>query len=144
MRPDRPIIICPIAYISPDEGDEPLELTNTDGDGVDAHPWNARDVGLSCHVTTHRIVLVDERDSIVIGGSIPLPLVESFAAAGGPSIRSPLSSYKIELNTFAWGKLTIVFRGGKTASYAESKQHRDDALAAIEKAMAREARCARF
>lgn len=115
-------------------------MANTNGAGGDALPWNSRDWGLSCHVTTHRIVLIDERDAIaVVGGSILLAVVQSFEPAGGPSILSPFCSYKIDLNTHAWGKLTIVFRGGETGSYAESRQHRDDALAAIKIAMKREA-----
>jgi hypothetical protein len=122
--------------ILPDEGSGTLQLTRTDGAG-DALPWNSRDAGLSCHVTTHRIVLIDERD--VVGGSIPLPLVQSARPAGGPSLLSLRSSYKIELSTHAWGELTIVFRGGEACSYAESSRHRDDALAAIQTAMQRKA-----
>lgn len=121
----------------PDEGSGTLPLTMTDGGVGDALPWNAKDADLSCHVTTHRIVLIDERD--VVGGSIPLPLVQSAQPAGGPSFLSLRSSYKVELSTHAWGDLTIVFRGGDACSYTESSRHRDDALAAIQTAMQRKA-----
>jgi ESCRT-II complex subunit VPS36 len=115
-------------------------MMNTNGAGGGALSWNSRDAGLSCHVTNHRIVLIDERDSTaIVGGSIPLPLVESFGPAGGPSIRSPFCSYKINLNTHQWGVLTIVFKGGETGSYSESRRHRDDVLAAIQTAMNRDA-----
>lgn len=99
--------------------------------------WNARDVNLSCHITTHRIVLLDEKH--VIGGSIPLPLVQSVQKGGGPSLRSPRASYKIELSTHAWGELIVVFRGGETSSYTQSGKDREDALDAIERAMKRKA-----
>lgn len=128
--------IIPLAHPSSDEGSGTLPLTRTD-DTVVALPWNAKDAELSCHVTTHRIVLIDERD--VVGGSIPLPLVQTARPAGGPSFRSPRSSYKVELSTHAWGELTIVFRGGETCSYTDSSKHRDDALAAIQISMQRKA-----
>jgi ESCRT-II complex subunit VPS36 len=108
-------------------------------------PWRSSDAGLSFHVTTHRIVLIDDNNNtgndgaVVIGGSIPLPLVETVRPTGGPSFRSPRSSYKIELHTHAWGVLTIVFRGGESGSYTDSSKHRDDALAAIRVSMQREA-----
>lgn len=94
-------------------------------------------MGLSCHVTTHRIVFLDEKD--VVGGSIPLPLVQTSQPAGGPSFRSPRGSYKIEMSTHAWGELTIVFRGGENHSYTQSAKHRDDALDAIQRALKRKA-----
>lgn len=81
--------------------------------------------------------MLDEKD--VVGGSIPLPLVQTAQAAGGPSFRSPRSSYKVELSTHAWGELTIVFRGGETSSYSQSAKHRDDALSAILRALKRKA-----
>lgn len=99
--------------------------------------WNERDLNLSCHITTHRIVLLDEKD--VIGGSIPFPLVQMAQPAGGASFRSPRSSYKIELSTHAWGELTIVFRGGESSSYSQSAKHRDDTLDAIHRALKRKA-----
>lgn len=105
-------------------------------------PWCSNDAGLSFHVTTHSIVLIDDNDIenvVVIGGSIPLPLVESVRPTGGPSFRSPRSSYKIELHTHAWGVLTIVFRGGESGSYTDSSKDRDDAVAAIRVSMQREA-----
>ena len=122
-----------------DDGSGPLPLPQQADNKAKtaASSWNARDLGLSCHVTTHRIVLLDEKD--VVGGSIPFPLVQTAHAAGGPSFRSPRSSYKIELSTHAWGELTIVFRGGETNSYTQSAKHRDDALDAIHRALKRKA-----
>ena len=100
--------------------------------------WSARDLELSCHVTTHRIVFLDEKE--VLGGAIPLPLVQTAQPTGGPSFRSPMGSYKIELSTHAWGELTIAFRGGETSSYSQSpKKHRDDALSAMHKSLNRKA-----
>ena len=99
--------------------------------------WTARDVDLSCHITTHRIVLLDEKEAI--GGSIPYPLVQTAEGQGGPSFRSPKASYKIELNTLAWGELVIVFRGGESHSYSQSGKDRDAALNAIQRAMKRKA-----
>jgi len=119
------------------DGSGALPMQKASTAGKKSEPWNARDVGLSCHITTHRIVLLDEKD--VVGGSIPLPLVQTAQAAGGPSFRSPRSSYKVELSTHAWGELTIVFRGGDTASYSQSSKHRDDVLAAIHMAQKRKA-----
>ena len=122
-----------------DDGSGPLPLPQQADNKAKtaASSWNARDLDLSCHVTTHRIVLLDEKD--VVGGSIPFPLVQTAHAAGGPSFRSPRSSYKIELSTHAWGELTIVFRGGETNSYTQSAKHRDDALDAIHRALKRKA-----
>ena len=99
--------------------------------------WTAIDVNLSCHVTTHRIVLVDEKESIA--GSIPYPLVHTAEGKGGPSFRSPKASYKIELNTLAWGELLIVFRGGERHPYSQSGKDRDAALTAIHRAQKRKA-----
>jgi len=99
--------------------------------------WTAIDVNLSCHITTHRIVLLDENESIA--GSIPYPLVQTAEANGGPSFRSPKASYKIELNTLAWGEFLIVFRGGDSHSYTQSGKDRDAALNAIHRAMKRKA-----
>lgn len=99
--------------------------------------WTAIDVNLSCHITTHRIVLLDEKESI--GGSIPYPLVQTAEGKGGPSFRSPKASYKIELNTLAWGELLIVFRGGESHSYSQSGKDRDAALNAIHRALKRKA-----
>eukprot|EP01082_Thalassiosira_pseudonana_P008080 g6718.t1 g6718 contig23:1084729-1086186(+) len=99
-------------------------------------PWNAIDTRLSCHVTTHRIVLIDDEG---IGGSIPYALVQAVQSTGGPSFRSPRSSYKIELSTHAWGDLTIVFRGGDFSSYTQSSKDRDDSLNAIQSALKRKA-----
>ena len=119
---DREVICTPFHPFPPsiDEGDS-IPLTSTNGAGGDTLLWNARDVGLSCHVTMHRIVLIDEWDAIaIIGGSILLALVQSPRPVGGP-----FSSYKIELLTYMSGelmKLTIVF---------ESRQHRDNVMAAI-------------
>ncbi|KAL7542034.1 hypothetical protein ACHAXR_011467 [Thalassiosira sp. AJA248-18] len=117
-------------------GSGPLPLPTASAAGTTA-PWNARDVNLSCHVTTHRIVLLDEKD--VVGGSIPLPLVHMVQPAGGPSFRSPKGSYKVQMSTHAWGELTIVFRGGETSSYTQSAKHRDDALDAIRQSLKRKA-----
>lgn len=97
----------------------------------------SRDVGLTITITTHRIILIDEHEKI--GGSIPLPLVQTAQKAGGPSFSSPMGSYKIELSTHAWGDLTIVFRGGEDSSYRESIKHRDDTLDAIHTALKRKA-----
>jgi len=119
-----------------DYGSGALSLPTTSSAGKSA-PWNARDLDLSCYVTTHRIVLIDEKD--VVGGSIPLPLVQTAQPAGGPSFRSPKGSYKLELSTHAWGELTIVFRGGETNSYSQSAKHRDDALDAIRRSLKRKA-----
>mmetsp|Transcript_18364 Transcript_18364/g.28818 ORF Transcript_18364/g.28818 Transcript_18364/m.28818 type:complete len:472 (-) Transcript_18364:115-1530(-) len=99
--------------------------------------WIAIDVNLSCHITTHRIVLVDEMEAIA--GSIPHPLVQTAEGIGGPSFRSPKGSYKIELNTLAWGELLIVFRGGGRQPYSQSGKDRDAALNAIHRAMKRKA-----
>lgn len=130
------------------DGTGELPLMSEGDSGASAQvamtPWCANDVGLSCHVTTHRIVFIDDNDTghdgvVVIGGSIPLPLVETVRPTGGPSFRSPRSSYKIELHTHAWGILTIVFRGGESGSYTDSSKHRDDAVAAIRVSMQREA-----
>ena len=99
--------------------------------------WTAIDVNLSCHITTHRIVVLDEKEAI--GGSIPFPLVQTAEGKGGPSFRSPKASYKIELNTMAWGELLIVFRGGESHSYSRSGKDRDAALNAIQRAMKRKA-----
>ena len=119
-----------------DYGTGALPLPQTPATGPTA-PWNARDVGLVCHVTTHRLVLLDEKE--VVGGSIPFPLVQTAQSAGGPSFRSPKGSYKVELSTHAWGELTIVFRGGETGSYTQSAKHRDEALDAIQRALTRKA-----
>ncbi len=119
-----------------DNGSEALPLP-TAANGAGLSPWNARDVNLSCHITTHRIVLLDEK--YVIGGSIPLPLVQAAQKGGGPSLRSPRASYKIDLCTHAWGELAIAFRGGDASSYTQSAKDRDDALTAIERAMKRKA-----
>lgn len=81
--------------------------------------------------------MLDEKD--VVGGSIPFPLVQTAHPAGGPSLRSPMGSYKIELSTHAWGELTIVFRGGEENSYKHSARHRDEALDAIHSALERKA-----
>lgn len=99
--------------------------------------WTERDVNLSCHITTHRIVLLDEEEGI--GGSIPYPLIQTAEGQGGPSFRSPKASYKIELNTLAWGELLLVFRGGESHSYTTSGKDRDAALNAIHRAMKRKA-----
>ena len=68
-----------------------------------------------------------------------MPLVQTAVKSGGPSLRSPRASYKIELCTHAWGELIIVFRGGESCSYAQSAKDRDVALAAIERSMTRKA-----
>lgn len=99
--------------------------------------WTARDLNLSCFITTHRIILLDEKEAI--GGSIPFPLVLTAEAVGGPSFRSPKASYKIELNTLAWGELLLVFRGGESFSYTQSGKDRDEALNVIQRAMKRKA-----
>lgn len=99
--------------------------------------WTAIDVNLSCHITTHRIVLLDETEAVA--GSIPQPLVQTAEGKGGPSFRSPMGSYKIELNTLAWGELLIVFRGGGRQPYSQSGKDRDAALKAILRAMKRKA-----
>ncbi len=131
------VLICAfLLLLLLDHGSGPLPVQNK-SDGGTLAPWNARDVELSCHVTTHRIVLLDEKD--VVGGSIPFPLVQTAQAAGGPSFRSPRASYKVELSTHAWGELTIVFRGGETSSYTQSAKHRDDALSAIHTSLKRKA-----
>ena len=102
-----------------------------------ADVWTEIDINLSCHITTHRIVLLDENEGI--GGSIPYPLVQTASSSGGPSFRSPMSSYKVQLTTLAWGELLIVFRGGERQSYAQSGKDRDAALTAIRRAMTRKA-----
>ena len=119
-----------------DDGSGSLPLPQTSSAGTKA-PWNARDLNLSCHVTTHRIVLLDENN--LVGGSIPLTLVRTAQPAGGPSFRSPKGSYKIELSTHAWGELTIVFRGPEVHPYSQSAKHRADTLDAILKALKRKA-----
>jgi ESCRT-II complex subunit VPS36 len=130
----RLTLIFPLFLIDDGSGTLP-SLTAADTGGVPS--WHARDANLSCHITTHRIVLLDEK--YTIGGSIPLPLVQALRKGGGPSIRSPRSSYKIKLATHAWGELTIAFRGGASTSYSQSSKDRDDTLAAIERAMKRKA-----
>ncbi|KAL3799737.1 hypothetical protein HJC23_010387 [Cyclotella cryptica] len=122
------------------EGSGPLPLPQTATSAAATTPpgsWSARDNNLTIHITTHRIVLIDERD--VMGGSIPLPIVQTATPSGGPSFRSPRSSYKIELSTHAWGDLILVFRGGETNSYAQSAKDRDEAMAAIHRALTRKA-----
>ena len=99
--------------------------------------WVARDEHLTIHITTHRIVLIDEIN--VMGGSIPLALVQTANPTGGPSFRSPKASYKIELSTHAWGDLLIVFRGGDNKSYTQSAKDRDEAYSSIDRAMKRKA-----
>lgn len=117
-------------------GSGALPKPNVSAAGATA-PWNARDLDLSCHITTHRIVLLDEKE--LVGGSIPFPLVQTAQPAGGPSFRSPKGSYKIELSTHAWGELSLVFRGGESKSYTQSSKDRDDALSAIRRALNRKA-----
>ena len=116
------------------EGSCPLpRLHNTAASGS----WVACDSHLTMHVTTHRIVLINEKD--LIGGSIPLSLVHTALPTGGPSFRSPKASYKIELSTHAWGDLLIVFRGGDNRSYNQSAKDRDEAYNAIDRALSRKA-----
>ncbi|KAL3797898.1 hypothetical protein ACHAWO_009771 [Cyclotella atomus] len=98
--------------------------------------WNAIHDQLTIHITTHRIVLIDE--SLSIGGSIPLPLVVSSTTVGGPSFRSPKASYKISLLTHAWGELLLVFRGYQN-SYTKSQKDRAEAYNSIKRAMQRQA-----
>ena len=127
-------------YKSPDYGSGELPLqqhTSNDDNATQISTWNSRDIGLTITITTHRIILIDEHEKI--GGSIPLPLVQTAQKAGGPSFSSPMGSYKIELSTHAWGDLTIVFRGGEENSYRESIKHRDDTLDAIHTALKRKA-----
>ena len=99
--------------------------------------WTTRDVNLSCHITTHRIVLVDETEALA--GSIPHPLVQTAEGNGGSSFHSPMGSYKIDLNTLAWGELLIVFRGEGRQPYTQSGKDRDGALKAILRAKKRKA-----
>lgn len=68
-----------------------------------------------------------------------MPVVQGARKGGGPSLRSPRASYKVDLCTHAWGELTIAFRGGETSSYTQSAKDRDDAFAAIDRAMKRKA-----
>ena len=133
---------CELRY----EGSGPLPkpiVDTTSSSAVDSttcrysETWTERDVNLSCHITTHRIVLLDEEEGI--GGSIPYPLIQTAEGQGGPSFRSPKASYKIELNTLAWGELLLVFRGGESHSYSTSGKDRDAALNAIHRAMKRKA-----
>ncbi|KAL7496592.1 hypothetical protein ACHAWT_009268 [Skeletonema menzelii] len=126
---------CELRY----EGSGPLPKPVDDEAAANgsSNAWTAVDVSLSCHITTHRIVLVDEKEAIA--GSIPYPLVQSAEGRGGPSFRSPKASYKIELITLAWGELLIVFRGGERHPYSQSGKDRDAALNAINRAMKRKA-----
>jgi hypothetical protein len=102
-----------------------------------SEPWIERDNHLTIHITTHRIVLIDEKD--VIAGSIPFALVQTVNPSGGPSFRSPKASYKIELSTHAWGDLILVFRGGENNSYTKSLKDRDESYNSIHRALNRKA-----
>ena len=136
-----PHTYIPLSYYkSPDYGSGELPLQQqklNDNNAAQISSWMSRDIGLTITITTHRIILIDEHEKI--GGSIPLPLVQTAQKAGGPSFSSPMGSYKIELSTHAWGDLTIVFRGGEDSSYRESIKHRDDTLDAIHMALKRKA-----
>ncbi|KAL7481926.1 hypothetical protein ACHAW6_007604 [Cyclotella cf. meneghiniana] len=119
------------------EGSGPLPPLPPTGPTAPCESWNARDVNLSIHITTHRIVFFDERDAMA--GSIPLALVQTANPSGGPSFRSPRSSYKIELSTHAWGDFIIVFRGGESGSYPQSAKDRDESISVIDRALKRKA-----
>lgn len=99
--------------------------------------WESRDLNLSIHISTHRIILQDETSSLA--GCIPLALVQTACEAGGSTLFSPRSSYKIELSTLAWGDLTLVFRGGEAKSYMQSAKDRDETLRVVLRAMKRKA-----
>ena len=134
---------CELRYEGSGPLPKPIVHTTSSSSAVDSttcrysETWTERDVNLSCHITTHRIVLLDEEEGI--GGSIPYPLIQTAEGQGGPSFRSPKASYKIELNTLAWGELRLVFRGGESHSYSTSGKDRDAALNAINRAMKRKA-----
>ena len=119
------------------EGSSPLPRPTSSDNQAPSESWNARDIHLTVHITTHRIVFIDEGE--VIGGSIPMALLQTLNPSGGPSFRSPKASYKIELSTLAYGDLQIVFRGGESNSYAKSSKDRDEAYNAIDRAWKRKA-----
>lgn len=119
------------------EGSCPLPRPTSSDIPGPSESWNARDHHLTVHITTHRIVFIDEGE--VIGGSIPMALLQTINPSGGPSFRSPKASYKIELSTLAWGDLQIVFRGGESNYYAKSSNDRDEAYNAIDRAWKRKA-----
>lgn len=116
-------------------GELPRTNPATTADGQTS--WEPRDVNLSIHISTHRIILQDETSSLA--GCIPLALVQTACEAGGSTLFSPRSSYKIELSTLAWGDLTLVFRGGEAKSYMQSAKDRDETLHAVLRAMKRKA-----
>ena len=107
--------------------------------------WDHRDDGLSCTLTTHRLVLVPSVD--VSGGAeanlaalttlggrfIHLSAITSASATGGPSFASPLATYKIHLKTFSYGELYLIFRTSNPSS------DRDDFLKSLSKALKRRA-----
>lgn len=128
---------CELRYEGSGPLPKPVDTSSSPADSGFTDFWTAIDVNLSCHITTHRVVLVDESEALA--GSIPHPLVQTAEGKGGPSFRSPKGSYKIELNTLAWGELLIVFRGGGGQPYSQSGRDRDAVLKAIIRAMKRKA-----
>ena len=121
-----------------DDGTEPLPLPPASSATAGAPgSWTPRDLACQLHITTHRIVLLD--DAAMLGGAVPLALVHTAEPAGGPSFRSPRGSYKIALATLAWGALSLVFRGGEAGSYGQAAKDRGDALEAVRRALQRQA-----
>ena len=92
--------------------------------------WDSRDGGLSITLTTHRLVLVpsisdndgdDDGSGMValatLGGRfIHLSMIANAEATGGPSFTSPMATYKIRLDTHAYGELHLVFRTSNAGS----------------------------
>lgn len=62
------------------------------------------------------------------------------SSEGGPSFRSPFSTYKISIRTLHLGELVIAYRGDESYSSASKcKKDRDDAMASLQKSLSRKA-----
>ena len=110
------------------EGTEPMAPMSSRNE-----TWVDRNVDLIITLTTHRIVFMttDHKEARFLH----LSNVHQAQATGGANLLHWNASYKLLLNTYAFGEVFIVFRSNRTSP----QKDRDDMLQLLDKALERRA-----